>query len=105
MEFELDGDVDVKPVGKLEIVLPDYIVMLSQQELNAVQLLDEERIIAAGRCDDTSIVIVTSSGDILKYDSFNTGDVEPIREGLYVRIGTHLDSLTWIFEHAQPLTT
>lgn len=104
MEFELDGNVDVKPSGKLEIVLPDYIVMLPQQELDIVQRLNEERIIAAGRGDDTSIVVVTSSGDILIYDSTNSGYVEPIREGLYVRVGDHLDSLTWIFEHAQPLT-
>jgi hypothetical protein len=75
MELELEGGT-VEVSGNVEIELPDYMVMLVQEELDEARRAQarDEMIIAAGRKPDCQeIVVMTATGRLLVLDGAKHG--------------------------------
>lgn len=92
MELELEGDSDIEMSGNIEITLPNYMTMLSQEELNTAHLSQgSDVIIAAGRKPLTSeIVMFTADKRVFVLDAASydipKGRVFPIDFGRMIAI-------------------
>ena len=108
MEFELEGGQFVSS-GNVEITLPDYMVMLPQEQLDAIET-GEQLIIAAGRAtvDADDIVVMTNKGVFKVLSSITKnlphGIVSPDSFGWTLSISTptntHEYPTYWVLENA-----
>lgn len=112
MELELEGG-STEVSGNVEVTLPDYMVMLPQEELTEVRRAAQrdQMIIAAGRKPDTGeIVLMTGEAKlmVLKAGAFGIpdGPVLPIDFGHTLAVekeGYYEMASDWVIENAEPI--
>jgi len=102
-------------IGKVEIELPDYLISLNQEQINALDLSDGNKIIACGLHTDGKLTLITSQASVRIFDPKKFH----IPSGLYIPLpggddvylpntesrwpginrGFHVKS-TWLIEHS-----
>lgn len=113
MEFELEGDEIVEAMGDIEVTLPPYVLMLSQEELAEAKrsAYKHKLIIAAGRQKpDDDIIVMTATGRLLLLRAAThglpPGESYPIDFGMAVgigRVGSYEMAADWVIANAEPL--
>jgi len=112
MEIELEGG-SFAVSGNVEVTLPNYMVMLSQEELAEARRASQrdQMIIAAGRkpnSDEIVLMTATNRLMILKVEEHGIpkGRVIPIDFGHTVAVeheGYYEMASDWVIENAEPI--
>lgn len=55
-------------IGKVEIELPDYLISLNQEQVDALDLSDGNKIIACGVHSDNKVTLITSQASVRIFD-------------------------------------
>lgn len=110
MELELEGG-SFEAVGNVEVTLPDYMVMLPQEELDEAKraVQRDQMIIAAGRKPDTGeIVFMTATSRLMVLDAgkheIPDGKVIPIDWGHGLAVeheGYYAMASDWVIDNAE----
>lgn len=109
VKLGLDGNVLLEASGETEVVLPNYMTILSQDELKHVcaERYRERLIIAAGRVPDSDdIIMMTAMNTLMLLNveklSVPCGNVIPIDCGRLISfIGTdHKIAAGWMIDNA-----